>query len=148
MKKYLSKLTTIWIVIFVLIFAIVGCSQTIFVPGRVTWNTAYRDILDRQIPADVMQHEVWASTNPDSNFYLLGTTAGGDSAYMIKDNNPELYIGTDSMYVYAYSFRNDIIPFLYSISRSDTTKGYWFPDARLPLPSDGVVIYDIAIPGN
>jgi len=137
MKKYL-------IVLMVLILSAMGCSQ-IFVPGRVTWDTNYQDILHNPIPENVMVHYVWYSSNPDNNFTMLGVTQPGDSTYNLVDNHPSLYTGSDSLYFYLVSYRMDFN--LFSIAPSDTTRGYWFPDARLPLPAGEVVIYDIPI-GN
>ena len=133
------------VVILISILASFGCSQT-FVPGRVVWETNYQSILGEPIPANVMVHNIYFSANPDSNFALAGQSQPGDSSYNLVENNPGLYTGTDSLYFYIWNIRTDLG--LYGIQPSDTTRGYWFPDGRIPKAQGVPIIYDILIPNN
>ncbi len=140
MKKYLIVL----IISLVLLFATIGCGQ-VFVPGNLIWHPRYSDILGQQIPQNALEHYVQYSDNPDSNFIVLGIAPAPDSSLRLLDF-PYLYTGEDTLYFRILAHRTDLN--LFAIEASYPTSGHFFPDGRLPIPPNQLIIYDIAIPEN
>lgn len=141
MKEYLM-------ILFILIFAAVGCSQTTWFPGRVVWDQHdYMSVLHTSIDTTDLEFQVWQSEYPDTLFTIIGVVSAPDTQLVLLDTNavyfPELYTGVNRyVYLIAHWISENA-----NSAPSDTTPGHFFPVDR-PRKGEGTDIYDIPISEN